>query len=69
MFKANPFSHLAQKDASFFKLYETKSINFHKTMKIINSGNAIGMAAAMEESILVGRTLTMETILCLIKAS
>ena len=41
---------------------------------IPNSGNAIGTAGAIappqkEESILVGRTLTMETILCLIKAS
>ena len=39
-----------------------------------NSGNAIGTAGAIappqkEESILVGTTLTMETILCLIKAS
>ena len=39
-----------------------------------NSGNAIGTAGAIapppkEESILVGRTLTMESILCLIKAS
>ena len=38
-----------------------------------NSGNAIGTAGAIappqkEESILVGRTLTMETILCLIKS-
>ena len=37
-----------------------------------NSGNAIGTAGAIappqkEESILVGRALTMETILCLIK--
>ena len=41
--------------------------------KIGNSGNAIGMAGAIappqkEDSILVGRTLTMETILCLIKS-
>ena len=38
------------------------------------NGNAIGTAGAIappqkEESILVGRALTMETILCLIKAS
>ena len=37
-----------------------------------NSGNAVGTAGAIappqkEESILVGRALTMETILCLIK--
>ena len=40
----------------------------------VTDGNAIGTAGAIappqkEESILVGRALTMETILCLIKAS
>ena len=43
-------------------------------MGVGTDGNAIGTAGAIappqkEESILVGRTLTMETILCLIKAS
>ena len=41
---------------------------------ITTDGNAIGTAGAIappqkDESILVGTTLTMETILCLIKAS
>ena len=46
----------------------------HSLSYLITDGNAIGTAGAIappqkDESILVGTTLTMETILCLIKAS
>ena len=49
--------------------------NLFETEIVANTdGNAIGTAGAIappqkDESILVGTTLTMETILCLIKAS
>ena len=49
-------------------------LQFSLSQHMDTDGNAIGTAGAIappqkDESILVGTTLTMETILCLIKAS
>ena len=59
-----------------FSIENTKKLQKERTELVVSptDGNAIGTAGAIappqkDESILVGTTLTIETILCLIKAS